>query len=77
MKKYKSRPSEVLGASLPFHGVWPIMTMTIHINEARVSSIGVRIHAKRPTLPIFAVGGGVQVSKRGGGAAELSGGWRV
>jgi hypothetical protein len=38
---------------LPFHGVWPSMTITKHINDARVRSIGVRIHAKRPTLPMF------------------------
>ena len=31
------------------------MTMTKHIKDARVRHIGVRIHAKRPTLPIFAV----------------------
>lgn len=29
--------------------------MTKHIKDARVRHIGVRIHAKRPTLPIFAV----------------------
>ena len=31
------------------------MTMTKHIKDARARHIGVRIHAKRPTLPIFAV----------------------
>ena len=35
------------------------MTMTKHIKDARVRHIGVRIHAKRPTLPIFAVVVGV------------------
>jgi hypothetical protein len=37
------------------------MTITKHIKDARVRHIGVRIHAKRPTLPMFAVvvGGGV------------------
>jgi hypothetical protein len=37
------------------------MTMTKHIKDARVRHIGVRIHAKRPTLPIFAVVVGVVV----------------
>lgn len=37
------------------------MTMTKHIKDARVRHIGVRIHAKRPTLPIFAVVGVVVV----------------
>lgn len=31
------------------------MTMMKHIKDARVRHIGVRIHAKRPTLPMFAV----------------------
>jgi len=31
------------------------MTIMKHIKEARVRHIGVRIHAKRPTLPMFAV----------------------
>jgi hypothetical protein len=31
------------------------MTITKHIKDARVRHIGVRIHAKRPTLPMFAV----------------------
>jgi hypothetical protein len=31
------------------------MTMMKHIKDARVRHIGVRIHAKRPTLPISAV----------------------
>lgn len=35
--------------------------MTKHIKDARVRHIGVRIHAKRPTLPIFAVVVGVVV----------------
>jgi hypothetical protein len=35
--------------------------MTKHIKDARVRHIGVRIHAKRPTLPIFAVVVGVGV----------------
>ena len=35
--------------------------MTKHIKDARVRHIGVRIHAKRPTLPIFAVGSVVVV----------------
>jgi hypothetical protein len=55
LKKYRSRPSCVAGALLPFHGVWPSRTITKHINDARVSSIGVSIHANLPTLPIFAV----------------------
>src|SRR5690242_15579982 len=54
LKKYKSRPRAVLGALLPFHGVWPIMTIAIHSSDTRVSSMGVRIHAKRPILPMFA-----------------------
>lgn len=33
----------------------PIITMTMQMSDASVSSIGVRIHANRPTLPIFAV----------------------
>jgi hypothetical protein len=37
------------------------MTMTKHIKDARVRHMGVRIHAKRPTLPIFAVVVGVVV----------------
>ena len=37
------------------------MTMTKHIKDARVRHIGVRIHAKRPTLPIFAIVVGVVV----------------
>ena len=37
------------------------MTITKHIKDARVRHIGVRIHAKRPTLPIFAVVVGVVV----------------
>jgi hypothetical protein len=37
------------------------MTMTKHIKDARIRHIGVRIHAKRPTLPIFAVVVGVVV----------------
>ena len=37
------------------------MTMMKHIKDARVRHIGVRIHAKRPTLPIFAVVVGVVV----------------
>ncbi len=40
---------------LPDQGVWPSMTITKHIKDARVRHIGVRIHAKRPTLPMFAV----------------------
>jgi hypothetical protein len=32
------------------------MTMTMQMSDASVKSIGVRIHANRPTLPIFAVG---------------------
>jgi hypothetical protein len=55
LKKYRSRPKAVAGALLPDHGVWPSMTMMKHIKDARVRHIGVRIHAKRPTLPIFAV----------------------
>jgi hypothetical protein len=31
------------------------MTMTKQIKDASVRHMGVRIHAKRPTLPIFAV----------------------
>jgi hypothetical protein len=54
LKKYRSRASWVLGASLPLKGVWPSMTMTKHIKDASVRSIGVRIHAKRPNLPMFA-----------------------
>jgi hypothetical protein len=54
LKKYRSRPSAVTGALLPFHGICPITTIMKVINDARVRSIGVRIHAKRPTLPIFA-----------------------
>jgi hypothetical protein len=56
LKKYKSRPSCVLGALLSFMLIWPVMTMTMHIRDASVRSIGVRIHAKRPTLPMIAVG---------------------
>jgi hypothetical protein len=37
------------------------MTITKHIKDARVRHMGVRIHAKRPTLPIFAVVVGVVV----------------
>jgi hypothetical protein len=55
LKKYRSRPKAVVGALLPDQGVWPSMTMTKHIKDARVRHIGVRIHAKRPTLPMFAV----------------------
>lgn len=40
---------------MPDHGVCPSMTMMKHIKDARVRHIGVRIHAKRPTLPMFAV----------------------
>ena len=57
LKKYKSRPRAVAGALLPFHGVWPSMTITKHINDARVRHMGVRIHAKRPTLPMVAAVG--------------------
>ena len=53
-----SRPSWELGAPLPFHGVWPIMTTAMHISDASVSSMGVRIHAKRPALPMIAGFGG-------------------
>ena len=46
---------------MPDHGVCPSMTMMKHINDARVRHIGVRIHAKRPTLPMFAVAVAVAV----------------
>jgi hypothetical protein len=55
LKKYRSRPKAVVGGLLSFMDICPIMTMTIHMRPASVNSIGVRIHAKRPTLPIFAV----------------------
>lgn len=55
MKKYKLRPSAVLGALLPFMESWPIMTMTMHSSPASVNSMGVRIHAKRPILPMAAM----------------------
>jgi hypothetical protein len=45
----------VLGALLPLVDIWPIMTMTMQMSPASVSSIGARIHANRPALPIFAV----------------------
>lgn len=32
------------------------MTITMHIKDASVRSMGVRIHAKRPALPIVVVG---------------------
>jgi hypothetical protein len=31
------------------------MTMTMQMSDASVNSIGVRIHANRPTLPMFVV----------------------
>lgn len=43
---------------MPFHGVWPSMTITKHIKDARVRARGVIIHAKRPALPMFVVVGG-------------------
>ena len=53
LKKYRSRPKAVAGALLPDQGVWPSTTIMKHIIDARVRHIGVRIHAKRPTLPIL------------------------
>jgi hypothetical protein len=55
LKKYRLRPKAVVGGLLSFMDICPIMTMTMHMRPASVNSIGVRIHAKRPTLPISAV----------------------
>jgi hypothetical protein len=45
----------VVGALLSFIDTCPIMTMTMQMSDASVNSIGVRMHANLPTLPIFAV----------------------
>jgi hypothetical protein len=45
----------VEGGLLPPIDICPIMTMMMQMSDASVNSIGVRIHANRPTLPIFAV----------------------
>jgi hypothetical protein len=55
LKKYRSRPRLVLGALLSLVDSWPIMTMAMQIIDASVKSMGVRMHANRPTLPMFAV----------------------
>jgi hypothetical protein len=45
----------VVGGLLSFIDICPIMTMMMQMSDASVNSIGVRIHANRPTLPMFAV----------------------
>lgn len=55
MKKYRSRPNCVLGFWPSLVGNCPIITITMQRSDASVNSIGVRIHANRPSLPIFVV----------------------